>query len=230
MEGAEVERTLAACEQALAGGGRVDLRALGFWRAVDAVKRSRELVDRYADRIGAIDRGAFERAVRPTFPLAFGALDLALAAALGVVLVAVAGSLPADGRGAALVLGAAAVLGATHDLAHLVFGTVVGIRFTRWFLDGPTRLQPGLKIDYASYLRAAPQARAWMHASGAVVTKIVPFAAIAVGFLIAAPGWALALLGGIGLVQIVTDLLFSVKRSDWKRFRREMRLARRLGA
>jgi hypothetical protein len=34
-----------------------------------------------------------------------------------------------------------------------VAGRAAGIRFTGWFLDGPTRLQPGLKIDYASYLR-----------------------------------------------------------------------------
>jgi hypothetical protein len=30
----------------------------------------------------------------------------------------------------------------------------------------------------------------------------------------------------LGVVQIATDLLWSVKASDWKKFRREMKLAR----
>ena len=63
------------------------------------------------------------------------------------------------------------LLGTTHDLAHLVVGRLVGIRFTHWFIDGPTRLQPGLKTDYASYLRTPPHARAWMHASGALIDQ-----------------------------------------------------------
>ena len=62
---ADIEAILAGCEHALAAGGKVDLRELGFWRAVSAVKRRREWIERYADRIGAIDRQAFERAVRP---------------------------------------------------------------------------------------------------------------------------------------------------------------------
>jgi hypothetical protein len=31
----------------------------------------------------------------------------------------------------------------------------------------------------------------------------------------------------LGVIQIATDLLFSVKTSDWKKFRREMEFARR---
>ena len=38
--------------------------------------------------------------------------------------------------------------------------------------------------------------------------------------------WAVLLLLALGVVQILTDVLFSVKASDWKKFRREMRLAR----
>jgi hypothetical protein len=41
-----IDRTLAACEQQLQAGRTPDLRALGFWRAVAAVKRRRDLVDR----------------------------------------------------------------------------------------------------------------------------------------------------------------------------------------
>jgi hypothetical protein len=119
-----------------------------------------------------------------------------------------------------------------HDLAHWVVGRMVGIRFTAYFLKKPL-LTPGLKIDYASYLRTSPGARAWMHASGAIVSKIAPFAVFAAVYLPHRsagydlfPSWSLWAILAIGVVQIVTDVLFSTKKSDWKRFRRERAVAR----
>ena len=41
--------------------------------------------------------------------------------------------------------------------------------------------------------------------------------------------WAVLVLLALGVIQIVTDVLFSVKASDWKKFRREMRLTRARG-
>ena len=115
------------------------------------------------------------------------------------------------------------LLGTTHDLAHLVVGRLVGIRFAHWFIDGPTRLQPGLKTDYASYLRTPPHARAWMHASGALTTKAIPFAILALRS--GDPPWVRWALFVLGGVQILTDVFFSRHHSDWKRFRREMAVA-----
>src|SRR3990170_236430 len=63
VDESQVERTLIACQQALAAEGKPDLRALGFWRAVAAVKRRGDLIERYASRIAAIDRQAFRRGV-----------------------------------------------------------------------------------------------------------------------------------------------------------------------
>ena len=57
-----------------------------------------------------------------------------------------------------------------HCPAHWLAGRVAGIRFTSYFFGGPFPPRPGLKTDYATYLRADPAARAWMHASGAIVT------------------------------------------------------------
>src|SRR5947208_16796288 len=58
--------------------GNADLAGLGFWRSVGRVKRSPELVDRWAERIGAIDRRAFERSVRVRAPVWVGNAVLAL--------------------------------------------------------------------------------------------------------------------------------------------------------
>jgi hypothetical protein len=65
-----------------------------------------------------------------------------------------------------------------------------------------------------------------MHASGTLATKIAPF--VALGFCLAAngPAWAAWVLAGIGALQIVTDILLSRTRSDWKRVGRERALAR----
>lgn len=230
MDSERVEATLAACEQALASGGRVDLANLGFWRTVAAVKRHPAWIERYADRIGAIDRQAFGRNVWPTFPLPLGTAALSAGALAGALLAAVSGRLGNRWKDPALLVGAGLLLGTTHDLGHLVVGRAVGIRFACWFLDGPTRLQPGLKTDYASYLRASPRGRAGMHAAGALFTKVVPFALLPLAAANRAPVWTRLSLIAIGLLQIATDLLFSIHQSDWKRVRRELRVAREVDA
>mgnify|MGYP001568444969 CR=1 FL=1 len=68
-------------------------------------------------------------------------------------------------------------------------------------------------------------ARAWMHASGAIVTKVVPFAAYPFALSAGLEPWAIWVVLGVGVLQLVTDALFSVRASDWKKFRREMRFA-----
>jgi hypothetical protein len=64
-----------------------------------------------------------------------------------------------------------------------------------------------------------------MHASGAIATKIIPFALIGAAIAADLPAWAVWGLAVIGIASIVTDVLWSTRSSDWKRFKREMRLA-----
>jgi hypothetical protein len=228
VDDAAIDRTLAACEQELQAGGSPDLRAVGFWRAVAAVKRDRELVDRYAIRIAAIDRQTFRRRVRLTFPVSLGVIALDLGLFGGLLLLGIAIGVDHPGREILVLVAAGALDATTHGLAHLAVGTFVGIDFTDWFVDLPKRPQPGFKIDYASYLRAAPRQRAWMHAAGAIATKLTPFLVIPYAMAIGTETWAVLLLIALGVIQIVTDVLFSVKASDWKKFRREMKIARSL--
>jgi hypothetical protein len=226
VEEAAVERVLAECERALAGPGTPDLRALGFWRAVAAVKRRRDLVDRYATRIASIDRQAFRRRVRLVFPVSLGIIALDLGLFGGLLLLGLAIGADHPWRELLVLVAAGALDVTTHGLAHLAVGTFVGIDFTDWFVDLPKKPQPGFKIDYASYLRASPRQRAWMHAAGAIATKLTPFLVVPYALAIDTDVWAIAILVALGMVQIVTDLVFSVRASDWKKFRREMRLAR----
>lgn len=221
--------------------GNTDLSQLGFWRLCRQVKLEPRLAEHWADQVGRIDQKAFRARVRPVFPVWLGNSILLLGSAVLKAALFVAIGLGRDATGAGdqvlpglILVAAAGGLSVTaHDLGHWLVGRLVGIRFTHYFLDGPLRIQPGLKIDYASYLRTPPRARAWMHASGALASKIAPFAVFAAAYLPhrAAgydlfPSWSLWGVLGIGLVQVATDLLFSRKSGDWKKVMRERRLAR----
>jgi hypothetical protein len=230
MDRAEIERVLNGAERTLAKGEKVDLRRLGFWRAVEAVKEHREWIEAYADRISAIDREAFRHSTWIDVPLNLGLTGLATGTLIGLALVGGAFVTPPPVNGLMILAGAGVLIAATHDLAHWAVGRAVGIRFTELFIAQPSRPQPGIKIDYATYLRTPPRARAWMHASGALVTKAVPFALIPLAAAARTPRWVAVVLALLGVAQIATDVLFSTKSSDWKRFRREMRNARPEGS
>lgn len=220
MDGRQIEVTLGAAEHAVASGSPI--APTGFWKAVAAVKHDPALVEPYADRIARIDRAALKGWALVTVPLWLGNVLMIGGTMIGLVLVAWAYSL--DGNTAAIVflLGFGIVLVTTHGLAHLVAGTLMGMRFTHWFISTIRRPNPGVKVDYSTYLRAPATSRAWMHAAGAIVTKVLPFAFLGAAFAADIPAWAIVLLVVVGFVQIATDILWSTKASDWKKFRREM--------
>jgi hypothetical protein len=219
--------------------GDTDLAHLGFWRLVGRLKLEPRLAEHWAEDVGRIDRKAFERRVRIRMPVWLGNAILVVASAAAVALVRIALALARDDPESTvagiLALVAAGWLSATlHVPAHWAVGRLVGIRFTHAFVGGPLRVTPGVKIDYASYLRASPGARAWMHAAGAVASKIAPFAVFAAVYLPhraagydLLPSWSLWTILALGVLQLVTDATFSVRRSDWKKVLRERRLARR---
>lgn len=217
--------------EAAVGAGETDLARLGFWKLVREVKLEPVLASHWADQVGRIDRTAFETGVRPRFPVWLGNLVLVGGTLAGAAAVVV--GLEADDpgvAGAALVLGGGIWTATTHDLAHYLAGRAVGISFTSYYLGGPLRLSPGLKIDYATYLRTSPSARAWMHASGALASKAAPFVALAFFPASAAPAWAGWILAAMGVGTIVTDILFSRRSGDWKKVIRERRVARGMAA
>jgi hypothetical protein len=212
--------------EAAVDAGDADLSALGFWRLVRQVKQEPALSAHWAEQVGRIDRKAFERRVRPRFPVWFGNAVLAtgVVAGAGSIGVSVWVSSPVV-AGLALVASAGILTVSVHDLGHWVVGRSHGIRFLSYFLDGPVRIQPGIKTDYGTYLRARPESRAAMHAAGAIASKAAPFVSLAFWPLSNAPGWAAWATLGIGAVQVVTDVVWSTKKSDWKKVRRERRLA-----
>lgn len=221
----QIEASLAASQAALDSGKPFDLSELGFWRAVAAAKRDPSLRSTFGRRIAAIDRMAFERWALVKVPLRVGTWIMLTATtiALAVIGVAYAAADPWDGL--LLVAGTVGLIVTTHGLGHLLVGAMSDIRFTHWFIGSVARPQPGVKIDYESYLAATAPQRARMHASGALVSKIVPFLMLGAAWGMDAQAWAWWILVLIGLGSIATDVLWSGKASDWKRYAREKRLA-----
>lgn len=223
MERAEIERILDQAEGAVASGS--GLRGTGFWSAVGAVKREPSLVEAYGKRIADIDRTAFESWALFTVPAALGTAVMVAGTILGLAIVWAAYGASESWAVVFLLAGTGITLVTTHGLAHMVVGAVLGMNFTHWFVGSLKRPQPGVKVDYETYLAAPARSRAWMHASGALVSKGIPFFALGPALVIGVPGWITGLLIVFGIGQIVTDVAWSTKASDWKKFRREMRYA-----
>jgi hypothetical protein len=224
MEPTSIEEALTAAETALSSGQ--GLTGTGFRRAVAAVKSDPGLAEPYADRMAAIDRTAFENWVLLKVSLGLGTTLMALATLAGLALIAL--TYYTHGELLTVVVfyaGMGVLLVTTHGLGHLVVGRMVGIRFTHWFIGTIARPQPGVKVDYATYLRTPPMARAWMHASGAIVTKAIPVLLLGAAVAADLATWAIWGLVVIAVVTIVTDFVWSTKSSDWMKFKRERKYA-----
>ena len=203
------------------GGG---LGGTGFWMLVDAIKKDPSM-DRFADDVAAIDQKAFRNWALLTVPLALGTSLMVLGTVVGLILVGLAYEIEGAWGGIWLLVGTGVLLVTTHGLAHLVVGQAVGIKFTAWFIGRITQPQPGVKTDYSSYLRTPARSRAWMHAAGAIVTKSIPFLMIGAALAAGVPAWATWGLVAMGIAALATDVFWSTKASDWKKFRREMSFA-----
>lgn len=225
MDRSGVEAAFDLVEQRLTGSGKVDLSGTGFWKAVAAVKGRPEWIDEYAERIGRIEREVFQRWALVKVPVAVGTTVMVLATALGFFLIGRAYSETGLAQAFLLGAGTGTLMVSTHGLTHLVVGTLQGMRFTHWFVGTASRPQPGVKLDYASYIRIPASKRAWMHASGAITTKLIPLVGLGAGWAMDAESWALALLALVAVGQVVIDVVWSTKKSDWKKFRREMAYA-----
>ncbi len=177
------------------------------------------------ERAASIDRRAFEKGVRLKLPASVGIIGLGVATAFGIVAIWLSRFMIAW-RDLAFLVGFGGLEIGTHTLAHWIVGRFIGIKFTHVFIGGPPPPRPGAKIDYASYLKVPPSQRALMHASGAVVTKLIPFVLMPVGYNAGVSGWVLWILLAVGIGQIATDLFLSTKSSDWKRVKRELAAAK----
>lgn len=225
MKEEEVAASLQAARDSVNSGK--PLTGTGFWKAVSRVRGDRGLALRFGREIAEIDVMAFESSVKLRVPNAVGNALLSIGTVFGMTISFLSSGLK-DTWGDVLYLGGfGAVLVCTHSLTHWVVGSIMGMRFTHYFLGGPPPPRPGIKVDYESYLQVHPRKRAVFHASGAIVTKAVPFLFAALAAFEGRSRWVILVLLVLGAIQIVTDILFSTKSSDWKKYLREKKASRR---
>ncbi len=202
------------------------LTRTGFRKVVAAAKSDPEVARRHGARIAAIDSAAFRHWPMLVVPIVPGTVLASMAAGGGLGLVIWARGLVDSGNeSAALVAflaGTVMLLASTHGLGHLVVGRMLGIRFSAWFVARISQPQPGVKIDYESYLASTPARRAWTHAAGALTTKVVGAGLAVASVWAGMPEWLVWALVGLAVVMVIADLTWSTKSSDWARFRREL--------
>ena len=107
-----------------------------------------------------------------------------------------------------------------HPLSHYLTGSLFGIRFTHYYLNGPARIEPTLRINYFSYLKAKGVKRALMHASGVIGTLAAPLIVALIALDKGASGAAINLMYFF-LLLIVFELLTSTKIGDLMKAKRE---------
>ncbi len=120
-----------------------------------------------------------------------------------------------------------------HDLTHHVVGKIGGIRFEYYFLGRSAirklkiPLVPKLmnhipvlvlKIDRSSLRKASPRARKSMHASGAIVSMLLPWIIVPSIFMLM-PYWVGALITLLILGNTLFTMYFSPKTGDLYRAR-----------
>lgn len=215
------------------------IRELGFWRLVEEIKKDPELIKKYAGRIGRIDQKIFRDRAPFTMNIGLGNLleFLGVMVSLAILIWGTAYRGPyfwAPPLIAALLLSTA-----VHPLAHYLAGKLAGIKFTFYFLNGPMKIEPTLKTDYATYLKASPRQRAAMHLAGAVATTISPIIVLVIAYFLGAPKLSLLALVALFLFFLSTEFIplvltkvgslrilgLNFRKSDSYRAMREWRLA-----
>ncbi len=202
----DVGRVLRDIERKIAEQG-YSAAGAEFWRLVREVKKDPALAEKYAGRIGAIDQGIFRERTLFTVPYPLGNLLAAAGIALSFWLIFYGAR--GDGAYPLLFAAASALLLSTsvHPVAHIAAGRLSGMRFTFYFLDGPIKVEPTVKVDYGTYLRAAPSQRMIMHLAGPIATVLSPLALMLVSISLGYAFDVIYLLLGISLFFLATEFI-----------------------
>lgn len=185
-----------------------------FWNILNQVKRDKINDNELLEQIASISQKRFRESVSFTLSIPLGNL---LAIVITIAAIGMAFFIKSDWI---LYICALVLMATLHPLSHYLTGGLLGIRFTHYYLNGPARVEPTLKIDYFSYLKTSGRSRALMHVSGVMGTVVAPL----ITAVIALNRGADTVAGNlfiVFLILIVFELLTSTKAGDLMRARRE---------
>ncbi|TRZ89532.1 MAG: hypothetical protein D4R88_05280 [Methanosarcinales archaeon] len=193
---------------------KTDYSGKDFREVVEIIKRDRINDDQLLNDLEELSLKRFNERVRFTLSIPLGNL-LEGGATIAVLIMVFL--LDSDWM---LYISALALMTTLHPLSHYLTGALSGIRFTHYYLNGPARVEPTLRIDHISYLKASGKQRALMHLSGVIGTVAAPLVASVVAVYKGAHGVAFNLLLFF-LMLIVFELLTSLKIGDLMKAKRE---------
>ncbi len=219
------------------------MKGLGFWKLVAEAKKNPALVDKFGSRIGEVDQRAFKNWAWLTVGITTGHIIELVGTVIAFALLYIGLTTRTTLGGVSLVLSAFLLSATLHPFAHYFVGRWKGIDFTFYFPDGPALIEPTLKIDYGTYLRASAMDRAMMHLAGPISTSLGPLAVLILGIASGASTWAVVLVAFIllfnGSTEFAPLILLKLnmpkiffadfRKTDTYRTLREWRVHRSLG-
>lgn len=185
-----------------------------FWSIVNQVKKDKINDDELLEQIENISQKRFREKVHFTLGVPAGNL---LESVVTIAAVVMAFRISSEWM---LYLSALILMTTLHPLSHYATGSLVGIKFTHYYLNGPARIEPTLRIDYSSYLKTSGGKRALMHTSGVIGTLAAPLVVAVIALDRGANGVVFNLFVFF-LILIVFELLTSTKIGDLMRAKRE---------
>jgi len=185
-----------------------------FREVVEIIKREKINDDMMLQDLEELSRKRFNEKVRFTLGVPLGNM---LEGAATIAVFVMVFLIDSDWM---LYISALALMTTLHPLSHYITGAVFGIRYTHYYLNGPAKVEPTLRIDQLSYLKASGKQRALMHLSGVIGTVAAPLiaAVIAVNKGANAAAFNLFILF---LLLIIFELLTSTKIGDLMKAKRE---------
>lgn len=219
-----MEDTLRELEQKIETEGATEANLREFWKLVNRAKLEKQLSQDALDRIVKLRDTLFNKLYPPLFSLKRGLALTAVATLVGAVLIWYA--LQSD-QLLFFLIGSAFLMVGTHPWGHWIAGKWVGVNHEYFYLDGPARYEPCLKIDYRTYLKASFDSRVIVHASGALATVLTAltllFAALTTESV-----WIRSIAVAIFIVVIITEIVswVGIATGDLKRAGKERNLKR----
>lgn len=228
----EIEIKLKEIEEEV-NKGNLKLKKLGFWEIVEEARKDKKIADMYGKKIAEINRKVFERKWKWKFPPYMGIILLLIISGFVIYLHFYLANdiyqlsiyLPIE----SFILSAS-----LHTPVQYITGRLLGIKFIYIYPRGiymfqrkstsKIKIEPALKVDYESYLKASPIKRAIMHVSGAIFTIATVYFFFIYSIVIKAYIWSISVCGAIAIIYTLTDIFYSAKMAAFKRFFEEYSL------
>ncbi len=217
-----MKKALEQLERKVEAEGVTDANLKAFWRLVTRAKMQKEISDDELKRIIELRDKIFEKKYPRFLSLWQGLALTGIGAISGAFLVLYALQ---SVNVFVFLVASLLLLAGMHPWGHWIAGKLVGVNYEYFYLNGPAKFQPCLKIDYRDYLKVSFDSRMIVHASGALATLLGAFVLLIAAFM--TNSFEIRGIATVAVVVVIATGAVSfagLASGDLKRARREGRL------